>query len=293
MAASKTLKASDRHSIVKKLVTELKRRYRAALPKAQRPVLETLLFSACLENSGAAEAEAAYQRMVSCFYDLNEIRVSSVSEIEHALGDLHEAAWKAMRIRETLQHTFEHHYSFDLEPVRRKSQEAAVKDLSAIPYQTPFMRQYALQQCLGAHIIPIDERMKRALVWLGLAEAEQTPEQISEDLKQAIKKSDGPLVAHLLKCLSVDPEFVDIFADGPEESDEGLDPFAAPQRLSALVSGKIKRAMAKAAKTALRKKPAGAAAGNRKPAPSKASAKKVTKKKPAAATAKRKTKRTK
>lgn len=294
MPATATLKASDRQTIVKKLVTELRKRYRASLPKTQRPVLETLMFAACFEDAGYADAETAYQRMVSSFYDLNEIRVSSVNEIEHALGDLHEAAWKGMRIRETLQYTFENHFAFDLDPIRRKSQEAAIKDLSAIPYQTPFMRQYALQQCLAAHVIPVDERMKQALVWLGLADPEQTPEQISDDLKAAVKKSDGPLVFHLIKSLSVDPEFIDILGAKPDRSEGELDPFEAPRRLSALLSGKYKRARsAKAGKTAIRKKPKTSSGTARKSAGSKTSSKKVTKKKPAATAKRKTTKRTK
>ena len=55
---AKTLKAADKQTILKKLVTEMKRRYGGSVPKQQRSALETLLFAACLEDSNQRDAEA-------------------------------------------------------------------------------------------------------------------------------------------------------------------------------------------------------------------------------------------
>jgi endonuclease III len=289
-AVSKSLKASEKQAILKKLVTEMKKRYGGGLPKhPPRSSFETLLFSICLEDSSHQDAEEACSRLIDSFFDLNEIRVSFVSEIERVLGDLENADWKALRIRESLQHVFEKYYAFDLESLKRKTQDAALKELEEIPHQTSFMRSYTVQQVLGAHVLPIDESMNRGLIWLGLADPEATPEATAEDLKSAVKKSDGPLLCHLIKCLSIDPELRSAFETlKPEES---FDPVTAPEHLAELfrTGGKKKKPTRKAKKAVSRKKPAPKTT-SRNPAKKKAasSVKKVTKKKPAGKKAARK-----
>lgn len=204
MSATKKLKASEKQAVVKKLTTLLKKEYGGSLPKANRPVLETVLFAICLERSGYDDAQAAYDRLLEAFFDLNEIRVSSVSEIEQALGELDDAAWKALRIRETLQYVFEKYYQFDFDGLRRKTLDAAQKQLEEINHITPFVQGYVLQQCLGAHVVPLDSGSRDALVWMGLVDPETDVQHAADEMKSALRKADGPLFSHLLHCLAVD-----------------------------------------------------------------------------------------
>ena len=287
MTATSSLKAADKQKILKKLTTEMKKHVKASPPKQSRSVLETLIYAVCLENATYQEADAAYTRMLEAFFDLNEIRVSSVTEIEQSLGDLSGADWKALRIRETLQHVFEKHYAFDLEILKRKTQDAANKELDQIPYLTPFIRDYTSQQALGAHVVPVDGLMSQLLKWLVLVEPEATESQAGDSIKSGIKKSDAPQLCFLLKLVSTDP----ILQPGLEQyanlSDE-TDPFAAATRLSDLYKKPVKRVTKKTAKTVSRKKPATktptrkkSKTGSKKTAPKtvKKAVKKTTKKK--------------
>src|SRR5690606_24936161 len=138
MSSSK-LKASDRQAIFKKLATALKKKYGGSIPKHKYNVLDTLLFACCLENVTHDDAEAAFERLLEAFDDLNVVRVSSVKEIEQALGEVDEVAWKALRIRECLQYVFEKHYAFDFEPLKRKTMDAAEKELAKIPHMSAFV----------------------------------------------------------------------------------------------------------------------------------------------------------
>ncbi len=292
MPAKTTLKAADKQTILKKLVVEMKKRYGGSIPKQNRSTFETLLFAACLEDSDQASAEAAYARLLDGFFDLNEIRVSSVGEIELALGELEHAGWKAMRIREALQFVFEKHYAFDLEPLKRKTQEQAQKELIQIPHQTEFIRSYVIQHALAAHVIPVDTRIYQLLVWLGLVEPKTTLEAVADDLKSGVKKTDAPLLCQLLKCTSTDPELREHFEEGP--GGEDTDPFAAAQRLADLFKNpkKKRKPLKPAAKPAAKPAPATKAVSRKKPekkvtparAPAKkevsASSRKVTKKVP-------------
>lgn len=276
MSTSKKLKASDRQAISRKLMTVLKKKYGGGQPRDSRPVLETLLFAACLENAGYEAAERVFERMLASFHDLNEIRVSSISEIEQVLADLPDPDWKALRVRETLQHTFEKHYSFDLDAIKRKTMDAAEKQLSEIRYLTPFMRAYVLQNCLGSHVVPIDDASRDVLAWTGLVDPDATPETASEEMKSGLRKQDGPLFVHLLRAVATDPKYQGTFAR-PKPDDE-VDPTDAPERLKQHLARPPRRP-AKKKVTRARKKPSAKPKSSGKKTPARRTrTKKVTKK---------------
>ncbi|MCA8990854.1 MAG: hypothetical protein KDA88_02700 [Planctomycetaceae bacterium] len=279
MAASKSLKSSDRQSIIKKLTTELKKRYKGGLPKTNLSVIETLIYATLLEDSTHEDAEAAFQRLFDHFFDLNEIRVSSVDEIKQVLGDLRDADWKAFRLREALQDIFEKHFAFDMEGLKRKTLDAAQKELGAIPHQTDFAQSYTLQTCCTSHVVPVDESMLLALRWLALTDAESTGQQAADEVKSATKKSDAPQFCYLLKYLSIDEKLSPAFVQDIEDTVTGHD---APKRLAGLIkNGPPKPPKAKPAKKAAETKAAPAKKGTTKKSSKTASQKTVVKKKPA------------
>jgi endonuclease-3 len=101
------MKASDRQVVIRRVTGLLQKRYGRSVPKSQGDVLHTLLFGITLENAAQPAAEAALARLIAAFHDLNEIRVSSIAEIEALLSGVPAADWLALRIREALQFTFE------------------------------------------------------------------------------------------------------------------------------------------------------------------------------------------
>ena len=95
MAAAQRPKASDKQSVCRKLVTLLKKRYKAKVPTDDRSVLETILYSICLENASVRQADAAFARLESQFFDLNESEqealadTTSINFVDLALIDKH------------------------------------------------------------------------------------------------------------------------------------------------------------------------------------------------------------
>ena len=158
MSNVRKLKTHDRQTIVQNLMTAMKKRYKSAVPKHTHTLLETLLYAAILEDALEDDASAAYDRMFKSFHDMNEIRVSTISEIEEVLSPLANAGWPALRIREILQHTFEKYYRFDLEDLKRKPVEQVEKHLSKFKHTTPFMKLFLIQNSLGTHAIPLDDK---------------------------------------------------------------------------------------------------------------------------------------
>lgn len=278
MSTTKKMKASDRQAISRKLNTILKKKYGGGLPKDSRPVLETLLFAACLENADYDIAQRVFADMLESFHDLNEIRVSSITEIEQVLADLPDPEWKALRIRETLQHTFEKHYSFDFDAIKRKTMDAAEKQLSEIRYATSFMRTYVLQHSLGSHVVPIDDSSRDVLAWMRLVDVDATPETASEEMKSALKKHDCPLFVHLLRRVATDPKYAGTFALSKSDKDDEVSALDAPERLKRHLDKPPRKATKKKVTKARKKPAAKPKASAKKAAPGRTRTKKVTKK---------------
>lgn len=215
------MKAADRQKIIKRLVAFLKKRYGGSTPKGQKPVMESLLFAALLEEAPRAAAEPAFDALLAGFHEFNEIRVSMVSEIEEVLAaHLPHAGIRGLRIREVLQFAFEKNYEFQLDELKRLTMDASIKELNKIPHATDFMKAYVLQNCLGAHVIPLDKNALQMLFRLNVCDRETAV----DELKSSVRKSDGILVAHLLHEAANDPAL-------NLDSDPNADPSDAARRL--------------------------------------------------------------
>ena len=230
------MKASDRQDLAKSLVPVLHAEYGDAPPEPDRPVLETLLFSVLLEDRPAAVAEDAFARLTGAFSDLNEIRVSTIAEIVAEIKTLPRPELRAHRVRTILQTVFEDRYEFTLEPVRKKTLDAAAKALDKIRDLSAFNRQYTLQHALRAHAVPVDGTTGRAAVWLGLAEGDEATGEVDEttiadSLRSAIRKADAAQFNHLLRSFATDDRFAAHFGKKWAIPDGGYDPADAPARL--------------------------------------------------------------
>lgn len=238
MSNVKKLKTHDRQAIAQNLMTAMKKRYKSAPPKHSHSLLETLIYAAILEDALEDEASAAYDQLMKSFHDLNEIRVSTISEIEAALSPLPNAGWPALRIREILQHTFEKFYRFDLEELKRKPVEQVEKHISKFKHTTPFMKLYLIQNSLGTHAIPLDEKSRDLLAYLGVIEPQATIEAAAEDLKPIVRKADSHLFLHLVRCMACDHHFKGkLRLTANQALGEGPDANTAVQRLSEIFGG--------------------------------------------------------
>ena len=285
------MKASDRQELANTLAPILGEEFGPAPPEADRPVLETLIYSVLLEDLPAARAEAAYDALTGGFSDWNDVRVSTISEIVAVLKGLPRPELRAHRIRTVLQTVFEDRYEFTLEPVRKKSLEAAAKALDKIRDLSAFSRQYTLQHALRGHAVPVDGTTGRAAVWLGLAEGDAATDAvdetaIAESLKQAIRKADAAEFNHLLRAFATDERFAPHFGKKWAIPEGGYDPADAPARLKAALADPKSALPPASAKSRLKPAPKPAApapdAEGSAPDDGRPAAKPEAKKKPAA-----------
>lgn len=291
MPTAKATKASDKAQICRKLVLALQKLYGKSVPKVDLPVLETFLLAICLEDNSWEAAETGLKKLQSSCFDLNEVRVSSVTELEQLLQPLKNADWKGLRIRSLLRYVFESSYSFDFEKFRRLTQEVAVKTLKKVNDLSPFVRDFALQHILGSHIVCLDESMLLAARWLGLVPADLDATAAGEFLKGGLKKSEVAEFCHLLRCLATDRRFVDRFQ---EPLPEGLDMEQVLDRLAEVqqpskrkpVKAADKPAEVPAAKDKTATVKGGTAGVQSKPAADKGDTRSAAKKAPAPSAAK-------
>jgi len=250
--AAKQTKTVDRQQIIVKLTKKLKKEF-GGFPRKRDSlaVLETMLIAVCLEDASHEAAQTAFDRLKTDFFDWNEVRVSTITELEPAFEGLPDPARKAMRVRYLLYYVFDHQYSYDFESLKRKPLELVKKQLGKIKHLTPFARNYLLQNSLGTHVLPLDDRMLKVAIYLGLVPDRATVSNAPDLLKAYVRKSDGMEFAWLLKSASVSSKAdvlleMDSISDGAELAD-------AEARLDDLQSGRLKRRIQAAKATAKRK----------------------------------------
>lgn len=276
MAAVRSLKASEKQAICKKIVTVLKKRYKGSAPKPNLDVLNTLIFCICLEENSYENAVKQYEHLLASFHDLNEIRVSSITELEAVFRQSPHPEWRALRIRSLLFYVFELNFQYEYEAIRRKTQEQAVRLLKKIKDISPFMVLQALQYVLGSHVMALDARMLNLAIWLGLVEPGSNPDAASDQIKSAVRKSDVPLFNHLLREMSANEAVSELVAEEvANPPSEGFDLTAAPARIDDLYARSKLPRKKKSASSRAKSKSAAA----KKPAAKKTASKKTPKKK--------------
>lgn len=282
MVAASRAKASDRAALLKKLFPIVKKTYKVLVPKGNKPVLETMLYAICLEDSTVEEADESFKKLFAEFPDLNEVRVSTVAEIERAFLGQASSEWRAFRVISVLKFVFDKSYAFEFESLRKKTLDLATKQLAKIKDLSSFVRDYTLHEVTGAHLIPIDTALSRLLLWLGLIPPNQTPEQIGEIMRAAIRKAEVESFTFTLRCLATDPILRPAFDPSKYQVPEGgYDVDTAVDRLNHLMKhGPEKPSKAVASKTPTAKPSATKKAPAKKVAPAAVHSPKTSEKPP-------------
>jgi endonuclease III len=195
---------TNRTALLTKIHKVLKKHYKPIAPPDERTVLEHLLYACCLENARHEAADEAFARLKELYFDLNEIRVTTVTEISEGMTGVPDASAAAQRVKRALQSVFETNYSFDLEGLKKQNIGKAEKDLEKIQGTTPFVRAYVTQNALGGHSIPVSRGALEALCAVGaITDVEADKGQVP-GMERAIPKNKGVEFGSLLQQLGAD-----------------------------------------------------------------------------------------
>jgi endonuclease-3 len=221
--------ATNKQRVLTQIFTTLKKRYEPAEPEA-RPVLEQFLYAICREGASRAQADQAYQNLQAHFFDWNEVRVSSVREVEEVLGNIPDAETRATRLISLLQEVFETTFSFDLESLHKKGLKQAAKQLSRYQAANDYAVAWVVQKSLGGHAIPLDGPTLGLLRRLGLVDDSQEDlEALRASVEHLVPKARGSLFIEIITALAHDSSweedpscpFRSLLHDDADEVDSG------------------------------------------------------------------------
>jgi endonuclease-3 len=229
--------------------THLRKRYK---PKPERApnrltVLEAVITAVCHEGTTREQANQALSRFKDGFFDWNEVRVSSLEEIQGALAGLPDPEPRANRIRRFLRQLFEKTYGFTLEPLTKKPLKESLKALSAYEaFGSDYVEATVVQQALGGHAIPIDTPARRVLERLGVAEPGADTAHLRSLLERAIPKNRAGEFVDLIEDLAHDT-CVEVEPDCPRCELRKLCPTGQARKEQAQTAAKLAAAQARAA----------------------------------------------
>lgn len=198
------MNASNRQNLITKVFKVLKRHYEPVKPPVERTVLEHLLYACCLENSPFEAADEAFARLQQSYFDWNEVRVTTVTELAETLACLADPSAAATRLKRCLQSVFETHYAFDLETLKKQNLGNSVKDIESIIGTTPFVVAYVTQHGLSGHAIPCAQGLLDAFEILEIISAAEAAKRRVPGLERAVAKAKGPEMASLVHQLGAD-----------------------------------------------------------------------------------------
>ncbi|MBN1395475.1 MAG: hypothetical protein JW959_10665 [Pirellulales bacterium] len=190
--------APSRTAQFAKVYKVLKKSFKAAPSHAGRTVLEHLVFACCLEDARHDAAEEAFAALVHTFFDWNEVRVTSISELAEVMSSLPDPRAAANRVKRVLHAVFEATFNFDLEAYRKKNIGPTAAWLQKLDGTTGFTVAYVVQSALGGHNIPVDRGTLDALLVLDLISEKDAAAGNVPGLERAVAKSKGIEFASLL-----------------------------------------------------------------------------------------------
>ena len=196
--------ASNRAKLITKLHTVLKKNYEVPPTQPTRPLLEHLLYACLLEDAPTDLADEGFAKCEQDFFDWNEIRVTTVTELSQVLSRLPEPIVAARRLKENLQAVFEEFYTFELDHLKKENIGKAVSKFEKMPAMTPFVLNYTVQHGLGGHAIPVDYSAMVIMLTTEIATQVEAKAGRVPGLERAIPKNKGIEFSVLLHQCAVD-----------------------------------------------------------------------------------------
>ena len=195
-----TKNRGDRIQLLQKVVTK---HFTPVEAPKDRSVLEHMIYACCLEDAKYDDADEAFHRLQESFFDWNEIRVTTISELCESLQNLPDASVAAMRIKKNLQSLFETRYSFELDDMIKMNLGKAVQELEKLAGMTRFVLAYMTQNALGGHAIPVSNSIMKILLATEIVTEAEAEKGQAPGLERTVPKTKGAAFASCLHQLAI------------------------------------------------------------------------------------------
>jgi len=198
------MSAKNRTDVIANSHKILRKHYSPVRAASDRSVLEHLVYACCLENAPFPAADDAYTQLIATYFDWNEVRVTTVTELAEVLSPLPNPPAAARTLKGTLQGIFEAYYSYDLEALKKQNLGKAVAELEKHCPNSSFVIAYLAQNALGGHAIACDKSALNLFQVLGVISEAEAAQGKVPGLERAIPKTKGVEYFSLLHQLAVD-----------------------------------------------------------------------------------------
>ena len=196
------MSATNRAQLINKLFKVAKKHYQPITPVSSRSVLEHMLYACLLENSMDDAADEAFAKLEEQYFDWNEVRVTTTSELAESTKKLYDGEAAAVLLKKTLHGVFETYYKFDLDFLKKENLRKTVQQFSKFRGVSPFVVSYTAQVALGGHYIPLDEAMLQLMVVLGIVSEDEAKKRKVPGLERTIAKNKGVEFASVVHQLA-------------------------------------------------------------------------------------------
>lgn len=168
---------------------------------ADGSAIEVMVQSFLMWDATTAKAQMAYKRMMDRVVDLNDLRVTMAHEMVDWIGPRYpQALERCQRLRAVLRHTYkrEHAMSFDrLNGMGRREVKRYLRSLDGI---APYVADRVTLLCFDAHCIPVDERLRRALIQAGVSDEDTDIADLGSWLARQVKAAEAARTHRMLQA---------------------------------------------------------------------------------------------
>lgn len=181
------------------LFNQLIRRYGKPVPCEPTDPLGQMLIAILNGNTSHHKAMTAFRRLREQMVDLNELRVTPVSELARALGpSIPQAEVKAQRIVDVLNDIRRRHDTLDLSFLKQRGRREAREYLESLEGVDRATAASVTLMSLGGHAIPVDELTLQVLKKEGVVSPGADLVEVQSFLEHHIAASDAMAFAQLL-----------------------------------------------------------------------------------------------
>lgn len=198
------MSAKNRGDRIQQLQKAVNKHYTPVMPPDDRSVLEHMIFACCLQDEPYEDADEAFNRMRESFFDWNEVRVTTVTELRETMHNLADPTAAAARVKKVLQALFETRYSFDIDDMIKMNLGKAVEELEGLAGMTKFVLGYMTQNALGGHAIPVSDHIMTILRVTEVVSESEAAKGSTPGLERTIPKTKGPAFASCLHQLAIE-----------------------------------------------------------------------------------------
>ncbi|MHC4415407.1 MAG: HhH-GDP family DNA glycosylase [Planctomycetota bacterium] len=164
----------------------------APAPSVVDDAVTVLVMSFLMWDCTTSKATAAYKRLMERVVDFNDLRVSMPHEILECIGPRYPRALeRCQRLRAVLRHTYKREHAVSLERLRNMGKREVKKYLRTLDGIASYVADRVMLLCFDTHCIPVDERLRRALVKATVCDESMGISELASWLARHVKASEA------------------------------------------------------------------------------------------------------